>query len=324
MPSHKQTVKKGTSSPLKVKTHQFKHTNEPRYHYRCPDCDRRYFSTVHSNATCRHCSSNPQLVVDNRRKKTKANIDEVNLDLPINNRVSRRLAPSSLKEKTYVFAFETKKEAEDEVKAYDVDNDLDDTNYEPPARDPFNISMRLTSGQSENQGRRDSKVVDALINPFWTKPAKGMIGAKQNRPTTTGSVMGAAIKGKGTLSAANASKRGTKFYPGSKTHQEWCHLVGDSLGGPTSAENLVAGSYGANTYMCAIEKMLIGNTAVHIEITAYCSTAHIAERIVYTMSTPKSSNTYTFTIDAMNNNFTQSDMEGVQKEVSDWLKSVGV
>ena len=129
------------------------------------------------------------------------------------------------------------------------------------------------------------------------------------------------------ISAAKFSKRGKKFYQGSKTHYEWCHLVGDSLGGDTTGTNLVAGSYGCNTYMATIEKLLIGKTELVIKVTALCNNEHVAEFIryeIWPLGKSKATHLKSFMIDAANFYFTTADMVEVQNDLIIWLKSVGV
>ncbi|CAO3429811.1 hypothetical protein [Azospirillum doebereinerae] len=181
--------------------------------------------------------------------------------------------------------------------------------------------MRYTPLLGPRMACRDISTV--IVNPFLQKKMTSVITGVAGR-LGTNAVMGAFLYKKGTVSASKVSG-GAKFILGGKTHDEWCHLIGDALGGPTTGENLVAGSYGANTYMACLEKLLKGRTEIELKVVAHCNTAHVAEYIEFT---PKlRSNTakkIKFTIDAKNYYFTEQDAKDQQKILSDWMKSVGL
>ena len=71
------------------------------------------------------------------------------------------------------------------------------------------------------------------------------------------------------------------------THQddEWLHLWGDNLGGPSIPANFVAGSYAANTEMLVIEQALALNSpltqSLELRIIAQCSALHFGEYLTY-------------------------------------------
>jgi len=307
---------------LKPSVHvQFKTPiTEKRYHYLCPDCDRKYFSRVETNGVCKYCPSNPRLKFNLRRKKDKPGKDEINMDLGTFSRNSRQSAPMSFVYVPPIFDDEDEDDVNEELD--NLDEDLDDFDFEPPARD-FDINMRLTSGSERwKDGVRDLTNLPNL-NTLSTKTFGGQIGQRAGRPVTTGVAMGIALKGKGTISASKVSHRSTSYKPGGKQHDEWCHLFGDALGGETSAKNLVAGSYGCNTYMAALEMLLIGKTGLNVEATAHCCTDHVAEYIQYKISLVNSPNkSLEYTIDAANNFFTVDDMKEVQEDLRKWLQSV--
>ena len=294
---------------------------ERRYHYLCPDCKRKYFSRIETNGVCKYCSSNPKLESNLRRKKEKPSKDEINMDLGLFSHKSRHKTPFSFVYVPQVFDGEDEEDVENELA--NLDEDLDDFDFEPPARD-FDINMRLTSGpQRWKDGARDPKNV--ITSPLLIKTFGGQIGQRAGRPVTTAQAMGLVIKGKGTISASKVSHRSTAYKPGGKQHDEWCHLFGDALGGETSAKNLVAGSYGCNTYMASLEMLLISKTELNVEATAHCNADHVAEFIQYKVSLVNNPNkSHEYTIDAANNFFTVDDMKDVQEDLRKWFQSVKV
>lgn len=316
-------------------------------HYLCPECNRKYFSTIDSNANCKFCPANwrltqagvkpneievfdktkpkmgtyisptnpfnpieryqrPELMPNRRRKKVKASIDEVDIGGALFSRPQRnsvqRLSSDELKN-----CFDNGQQ------------DLDDHDWEPPARS-FNLGMRLTPSNKGRYSCRDPKTV--LINPVYTKTKIAQISAPAGRKKTD-AVMGAYICKKGTISASKVS--GGKKFRCCKDHDEWCHLIGDALGGPTTYDNLVAGSYGANTFMAVLEKLLQGKTSVELTVTAECSIQHVAEFIHFSVCPMSSkSNNYMVTIDAKCYEFTQEDMNSEQTKLEGWMKSAGI
>lgn len=295
-------------------------------HYICPECGRKYFSAVTKNPNCKYCPANyalldtsasggpkdplklrisikkPALNENRRRRKTKASHDELNMDLATFERLKRVSAQAA--------------EQFDWDAAIDHDHvDLDDPDYEPPARS-FNVDMRLTNG-----ARMSCRALkDVIYDARFDKVQEEDIGAVQHRPVSTNAAMGTHICGKGTVSARKVSKRGAVYHPGGKGHDEWCHLLADSLGGPTAADNLVAGSYGANTHMAVLENLLKGRTDLRVRVTAHCSADHVAEMIHYEVAfrvDPLKS--VEFWMDATNFDFTKEDMEEEQKKLRDLI-----
>lgn len=105
---------------------------------------------------------------------------------------------------------------------------------------------------------------------------------------------------------------------------EWCHLVADSLGGPSTPPNLVAASFSANTYMAAIEALLQGQSALTLDITVRCSAAHLGEWIFYRIVHNASGHTYDVHIDARADFFSVSDLDTVQSSLQTWLAAHGI
>lgn len=315
-------------------------------HYKCPECKRNYFSNVDKNATCKYCPANwrlsgagvkpsesivldklspkigqviipnnpfelfqryerPALKLNLRRTKPKLSKDEIDVESALFSRPKRDVD----------FKFTS-----DQLNAF-VDNsqaNLDDTDWEPPAR-TFNISMRLTPSTGPRMASRDPKTV--TVNPAYQKPMTQLVAGAAGRKSTN-AVMGAFICGKGTISASKVSG-GPKFQF-KQDHDEWCHLVGDALGGLTTSVNLVAGSYGANTHMAVLEKLLQGKTAIELKVIAHCNKEHVAE-FIYFEPTLVSNKTKSiqFVIDAKNRYFTSDDQKDQQQILTTWMKSVG-
>ena len=154
---------------------------ERRDHYLCPDCKRKYFSRIETNGVCKYCSSNPKLESNLRRKKEKPSKDEINMDLGLFSHKSRHKTPFSFVYVPQVFDGEDEEDVENELA--NLDEDLDDFDFEPPARD-FDINMRLTSGpQRWKDGARDPKNV--ITSPLLIKTFGGQIGQRAGRPVTT-------------------------------------------------------------------------------------------------------------------------------------------
>ena len=141
--------------------------------------------------------------------------------------------------------------------------------------------------------------------------------------------MGVYIKGKGVVSAWKWANRGSKPYRlKPKESEEWAHLIADCFGGETDADNLVAASFAANSFMNAIEMKLLefnGRGNVILSAIAYCSKPHVAEFITYSLSSASSSiKALAYLIDATNRHFTKDDWGEIQGEVEQWLKAANI
>jgi hypothetical protein len=276
-------------------------------HYKCPNCKKHYFSAVIRNATCKYCSGNYPLRRYLARKKDSAYVDECDMDGLLYKRPKR-----NVKRK-----FSTK-----QLQEFCVNNqqDLDDADWEPKARN-FNLNMRLTESGKNNMIQRS--VNNVVVIPLFKKSMTKRITKAAGRHTT-GAVMGSHICGKGTISASKVSS-GKKYSRGAKDYDEWCHLIGDALGGATIAKNLVAGSYSANTFMAVLEILLKGETALELNVWATCYKEHVAEFIYFQVQLVKDTNkNITFTIDAKCRYFTAKDMHEQQNILITWLTSVGI
>lgn len=180
---------------------------------------------------------------------------------------------------------------------------------------PYTPAMRLTTAHYSERTGFGAMVFNHLKSTDWERP-----GAPVGRPESTGSAMGRAINGGGSLTAwAHAGYPEYKADP--KASAEWCHLLADSLGGPTESGNLVAASYSANTYMAAIESQVANaRGAFEIKIEAYGLSPHIAELIIYRVRAtagpvdgPVKSDV--FHIDGRCTAFSAGDFENIKRRV---------
>lgn len=294
------------------------------FHYRCPSCKRHFCSQIFKKWTCPSCKSNDKLKLATRRQKDKIYKDEIDLTSQLANRIGKNKAKMARKAqaKSYARFFEVDSEDEEIVDNGEPEVDLDDL-WEPEVH-TYDINMRLTSGLFRAQCRQfDPSMYDQALIKRKSQLVAGTAGRQ-----SCCVVMGAEILGKGTISAAGYAKMVNKwpdppsiFEPkDAKSRPEWCHLIADSLGGPTEHENLVSASYGANTYMAVIEAMIKGHTGLLITVEAYCSATHFAEFIVYTIQPRNSSAYIRYTIDGRNYRFTKDDMTDVQNELDRWMK----
>ncbi|NYZ13295.1 hypothetical protein HL658_12100 [Azospirillum sp. RWY-5-1] len=257
-----------------------------------------------------------------RRKKDQLYKDEVDLESRLAERLKlRRMGLGRKKKKVSYAKFFMTDPADVGMVEEEPMEDLDDDTWEPPARS-YNINMRLTTGLF----RMTCRMINLIaFNQAMTKERSQLITGVAGREPCC-DVMGIAINGKGKVSAAHyASSVGkwpdlliSKKTKDPKQKPEWCHLIADSLGGPTAADNLVAASYGANTYMAVIEALLKGHTALRVTVKAYCSADHFAELIVYKID--YNHHSISFDIDGRNYNFTIDDMKDVQDKLNAWLK----
>ncbi len=207
----------------------------------------------------------------------------------------------------------------------------DDSEY--VARTVFNPAMRLTADGTNAMCRSRAAMVTLCQNTLtMTVVPPHLITGAAGR-IDTGSTMARYLKmgrpalaNYRTLSAytwanwgVHPPTRGRAYTAFPKLSLEWCHLVADSLGGPTVGANLVAASYAANTYMLAIEQQLHAKTTLHVEVTVYCSRENVAEFLDYKIIRPSAA-FLTFTIDARNDCFTRADYASVGQQVVNFLR----
>lgn len=109
--------------------------------------------------------------------------------------------------------------------------------------------------------------------------------------------------------------------PSSGKTFEWCHLIADCLGGPTSASNLFCGSFHANTAMLCIEHQLVGKShlEVRIEVLVRAGT-YLGEIITYRVRVVGGTAEFSETIDALATGCTAIDAQALRLRIRDWLR----
>jgi hypothetical protein len=281
-----------------------------RYHrYDCPKCDTVFVSMEVSKYWCPFCRK--PLARDPIAKKIRPakarNLQSVAVGR------ARRGANKGWAEKVKLrdkavkqldkFAKQTFDDIED-----DEPEEEEDLPWAPSPT--YNIGMRLTAGA----GR--SCRVFFQQNALYLKTRSGMVAPSPGRGNQNG-VMGIEAW-------RHVDPNGAPYSQNPKNSFEWCHLIADSLGGPTIPGNLVAASYGCNTEMNTIEHRIMGRTELLVGVVARCSREHVAEMIEYTISYNNKNPRFELTIDARNQNFTKEDHEDLIGEINDWLKQMGL
>jgi hypothetical protein len=184
----------------------------------------------------------------------------------------------------------------------------------------FNIAMRLDSvvpGIS-NVG----SVVRAYpFDPNYTKSITGHVSEVKGGRLDGKSVMGCAARDVRKLVAPGDE--------GTHRDDEWLHLWGDNLGGPSVPNNFVSGSYAANTEMLVIEQALAQNSALTrvlvLDIEAECSARHFGEYLTYKVTNPSNAATpFQHLIDLRNLYFTAADKNTVHARIDAFLSLHGM
>ena len=184
----------------------------------------------------------------------------------------------------------------------------------------FNIGMRLdpvVPGTS-NVG---SVVRVYHCHPNYTKNITGHVSEVKGGRLGGRSVMGCA--------ARDIRNLVTPGDQGTHRDDEWLHLWGDNLGGPSSPNNFVSGSYAANTEMLVIEQALAVNSALTkvlvLDIEAECSGAHFGEYLTYKVTNPSAAATpFQHLIDLRNTRFTAADKNTVHARIDAFLSLHGM
>jgi hypothetical protein len=284
--------------------------------YECSKCGREYYEDADHprdiiappplpkcpNAPChKHKLTAKRFVL--RQPKTGSPLHALALHRPLRGAA----APADYRAPAYDFG------SDDDGPSSSEDDDEDDEDFLPPARD-YNVAMRFHGGRHAVRAGFPA-ITDILTCP-WTQ-----IGMPAGRASTN-AVMGLAINGRGNLSAQKHSGRGVAYKVNRFRSEEWCHLLADSLGGPTSAANLVAAGYAANTFMAVIESKIQRNNKLDVKVKVYCSAPWVAEHIVYKLrATGNSAVQITFSIDAVCTDFDATDAVFYGGQVTAWLKA---
>jgi hypothetical protein len=247
----------------------------------------------------------------------------INLDFAVNNRQTRQAARAGEQQRrdgavAMDERFEEAGIADDPDNIRDnLDNDLDwipAANYDPV--------MRLTDGADS----RTCRMIVPSQNPLLQTVAWTRIGPTAGR-ADAGTVMGPLAQPPvATITAQAFAGRGQPHNQGTKVQWlEWCHLIADSLGGPTVHTNLVAASYSANTEMNVIEQRIQGRNELEVEVEVHCNRAHVAEIIIYRVRHPlRPNNAFVHYVDAHNAFFNRHDLDNLNNEITAWFRSIGL
>jgi hypothetical protein len=180
----------------------------------------------------------------------------------------------------------------------------------------FNIAMRLDPAVPgiSNVG---SVIRNRQTDPGWTK---SMIGVRVS------GVKGGRRDGATVMGCPARRVRGLvpPDHEGTHKDDEWLHLWGDNLGGPSEPRNFVSGSYAANTEMLVIEQALAQNSGrtryLALDIEAECSAQHFGEYLTYRVVNPANPTTpFEHLIDLSNRYFSRADVNTVQARIDAFL-----
>lgn len=216
-----------------------------------------------------------------------------------------------------------KQEAEEEARAAEIAEKAD--RWLPKAN--FNPAMRLTAKDGARRSKATPEQLKLVQEKFFKMtPTWCQIGAPNNRldENSTGQEMKKNALGCNETSAQKHAGRGMSYKVNKQKSLEWCHMLGDCLGGLTKVNNLVAASFCANTEMLAIEHCIKGYAALGVTVSAFCSNWHVAELIVYELKHLKSGKTFRWDINARNDAFTTDDWDEVRLAVLDFMTTCGI
>lgn len=206
----------------------------------------------------------------------------------------------------------------DEAEDSSESDDEDDPDFLPPKSHDYNIQMRLTTSP---YAARATYGHDATHLQNKRNQILGTAG-RLNLNKVMGDFLGAPDPGR---YAAWKHTGAPKYSDNKVASSEWCHLIADSLGGPSVPGNLVAASYCANTYMAAIEVLLKGQSGLTLDVTVHCSAPHIGEWIHYKIvDTANPAHFYDVSIDALAAGFNGTDLDRVQLALQAWLRGRGI
>jgi hypothetical protein len=284
-----------------------------QYNFTCTNCFRKWTGvTTPAFVKCARCKGVAhQVIARKRRKDAIKPVFDTN-SLNIHSRPTRNARPPTrLADQQMAFLVKELGENDDMEMDVDLPEDEIDDEYVPSA--DFNPDLRFTSAGEFDKAQFLFGVTKATP---WTK-----ITGKAGRGNTAAQFGG-----------ESAELHGSRFEPQyhgqppatGTSRFEWCHLIADSLGGPTNANNLFCGTYHANTAMLCIEKVLRGKThlEVKIDVTIRAKT-ELGLIINYQVRNPRSSNIFSKRIDGLATGCTKSDGTKLSGEVRKWVGRYG-
>ncbi len=292
-------------------------------HFRCQPCKRIYGvhteNSLKANVAtplCRSCGEATNRTGIGAKRLRKGAIELTAATLSRTNRLvaaqktREKLRDQKIQERRHLAAAELSKDVE-------VNDDDGDDDFLIVPSHGFNIRMRLTQwpyNARKTYGYDSSCVLSARADITGT-------AGRLNLNTIMGRHCGAPTPAK---YSAWRHAGTTPFKTNKYASSEWCHLIADSLGGPSEPRNVVAASYSANTYMAALEALLQGQAACRVEVTVRCSAAHIGEWIFYRVAHRASGQSYQVEIDGQAAGFCATDLQNVQVALQTWLAARGI
>ena len=182
----------------------------------------------------------------------------------------------------------------------------------------FTPSFRLSSTNSTCRG----------AFPATTEVAGAFTAVMESHKTTAvtisnkDAVMATALGSGAKPNKLSATEWATKNAPAAlpKLDYEWCHIIADCLGGPTSAANLFAGGYHANTHMMYIEMACKGRGYLEVRVQVFVSHPKVGDHIIYSIR-EKGSNraALSITIDALSQGFSRKDRDDLTAVVKPYI-----
>jgi len=287
------------------------------YRFTCNKCAKQWEEDT-DNAPAVRCGACNRLGIANNPKRRKKRKDAkkagrgfgVN-DLAVNHRSVRTVKRKQMDED-----FEDGADLDDPKDPDDEPEDLSDDESLPS--EEFNISMRYSAGGGFDMTRVIAVATAKKFTP-WTG-----ITAAAGRSSTSAQFGGESAD----KHAARhlSGHKATKPMAGSRF--EWCHLIADSLGGPTAQDNLFCGTYYANTAMLCIESLLRGKTHLEIQVEVDVrANTHAGEKITYRIRRKSTqgntkrvkSTPFETVIDALATGCNNGAATALRKKVRTWL-----
>lgn len=291
------------------------------YNFRCETCGNKWTAQTREPKAvkCMPCNRKglATKVTSRRRRKdaTKRVADTSSLNIhsrPKRNAPRKPLNLSDEQKEDLLRQAELAQAEHDEDEMDEEPEDEEDEEYVPSP--DFNPDLRFTGAGT-------------------FKPAKFHFGTHvKSTPWTR--VTGKAGRGNTAAQFNNttAEQYGTQHAPGyvgqapatGQSRFEWCHLIADSLGGPTSQANLFCGTYHANTAMLCIEKVLRGKTQLEVKIEVILDQAtHMGLLVNYRFRHPKSAKEFAASIDAQATGCTKQEGTALSGEARKWIGKYG-
>ena len=187
------------------------------------------------------------------------------------------------------------------------EDDPDDPPYLPAPE--FNPEMRFSDG-----GTFAPRVVNV---PLWTKETPWTtIKPSQGRGSQDAAMGGRSADSVGLpyCPMMPKPKCGSRF--------EWCHLIADCLGGPTTENNLVCGSNYANTAQLCIERLLVGKSHLEVSVRAELRLGtDLCELITYRIRATGRTGEFQEQIDGLATGCTAVAGRDLQTRLREWLNA---